>query len=165
MYNNRKLSNDKNYIRPRQTITETIQNEEDINELLQDFEEVEDGCIEYLSLNTLVRYISYDKKNKQELFRFGGLVFKIDRDYIVLSGKNGLKFSVQRYIRNDKGDIIYNTRFFKKKKKEYKEDDEEEQNKQYDEALQKTLTVIDEQSSIIKKQEKELEKLRKLVKK
>lgn len=164
MYNIKKLSNDKTYIRPRQTITDTIQNEEDIEELLKDFEEVDQNVIEYMSLNTLVRYISYDKKTKRELFRFGGLIFKIDREYIVLTGKNGFKFSVQRYVRNDRNEIIYNTRFFKKKKKEYKENNEEEDNN-YEEALQKTLTVIDEQTSIIKKQERELEKLRKIIKK
>jgi len=170
-YQNSSFANTGKYIRPSETITETIQNKEDVEELLENFEEIESNEVEYLSFNSLVRYITYDKNKKKELFRFGGRLFKIDREYIVLIGKNNIRFSVQRYIRDVNNEIIYNTRFFKKKRYNQKNEEEKEKKKKnkkddinYEEALEKTLFVIDEQSEIIKKQEEELKKLKKIVK-
>ena len=41
---------------------------------------------------------------------------KVNKDYLLLAGKEGMRFSVQRYSYNDKGVKIHTTRFFKKMK-------------------------------------------------
>jgi hypothetical protein len=138
------------YERPEKTITETIQTKKDIEEQLINFEEIphEDLC--YVNLNTQLKYISYDKKNKKELFRFGGLLVKVEKEYVVLAGKEGMRFSVQRYTKNDKGDILHTTRFFKKMK-----DAEVIKLKLTDEIDEKD-EEIKKQKSIIEKQKLEL---------
>lgn len=110
----KRLSKDNNYERPNKTITESIQNKKSIEEQLINFEEIPNDELCYVNLNTQLKYLSYDKKSKKELFRFGGLLVKVAKEYIVLAGKDGMRFSVQRYTKNDKGDIIHTTRFFRK---------------------------------------------------
>ena len=105
---------DGSYIRPNKTITESIQTKKDIEEQLNNFEEISDEDLNFVNINTQLKYLSYDVKNKKELFRFGGLLIKIAKDYIILAGKEGKRFSVQRYTRNDKNEVIHTTRFFKK---------------------------------------------------
>jgi len=113
----KKLSqDDRSYERPKKTITETMQNKKDIEEQLKSFEEIPEDDINFINLNTQLKYISYDKQNKRELFRFGGLLVKIAKEYIILAGKEGKRFSVQRNTYNDKNEIIHVTRFFKKLK-------------------------------------------------
>jgi hypothetical protein len=151
------------YQRPKVTITESIQNQKDIQEILEGFEELEPEQLDELPLNTLLRYITYDKKTGREWFRFGGWLCKIDPEYLVLNGKNSTRFCVQRTIKDDTDTIIYNTRFFKKSEKE--EDDKKNPDiSYYEQALEKTLSVIDEQKIIIQKQEEELKKLKKKLK-
>lgn len=147
------------YDRPNVTITESIQNKEDIEEQLKDFEEIPDDELCYVNTNTLLRYIGFDKKNKKELFRFGGLLVKVNKDYVVLAGKDGMRFSAQRYTYNDKNKKIHTTRFFKKMKSENILKDELEETKE------KASAYIIEQEEIIKKQEKELEALKKKLEK
>ncbi len=147
------------YDRPNVTITESIQNKEDIEEQLKDFEEIPDDELCYVNANTLLRYIGFDKKNKKELFRFGGLLVKVNKDYVVLAGKDGMRFSAQRYTFNDKNKKIHTTRFFKKMKSENILKDELE------ETREKASAYIFEQEEIIKKQEKELEALKKKLEK
>jgi hypothetical protein len=110
----KRLSKDNNYERPNKTITESIQNKKSIEEQLTNFEEIPNDELCYVNLNTQLKYLTYDKKSKKELFRFGGLLVKVAKEYVVLAGKDGMRFSVQRYTINDKGDIIHTTRFFRK---------------------------------------------------
>jgi hypothetical protein len=112
----KKLSQDTSYERPTKTITESIQTKKDIEEQLKNFEEISDEDLNFVNVNTQLKYLSYDKKNKKELFRFGGLLVKVNKDYLVLAGKDGMRFSVQRYTYNDKGTKVHTTRFFKKMK-------------------------------------------------
>jgi hypothetical protein len=146
----KKLSQDSSYLRPEKTITESIQNKKDIEEKLQDFEEISNEDLNFINVNTLLRYISYDKTNKKELFRFGGLLVKVNKDYLILSGKEGLRFSVQRYTRNDKNEIIHTTRFFKKIK------ETEVLKNQLEEVLEQSSDKIEKQNEIIEKQKKEI---------
>ena len=146
------------YERPTKTITETLQTKKDIEEQLKNFEEIESDDLNFVSINTQLKYISYDKKNKKELFRFGGLLLKIARDYVVLGGKEGLRFSVQRYTKNDKGETIHVTRFFKKIK------DSEILKGQLNETVEKSGEIIEEQQKLIEKQTKELADLKKKLK-
>jgi hypothetical protein len=156
---NGKLLNS-NYERPEKTITELIQNKKSIEEQLINFEEIPNEDLCYINLNTQLKYISYDKLNKKELFRFGGLLTKVNKDYIILAGKEGKTFCVQRYTKNESGQTIHITRFFKK----IKDTDllKIELNKTIDDSNE----IIEKQNMIIEKQKQELMAMKKkLIKK
>jgi hypothetical protein len=154
----KKLSYDNNYVRPKKTITEMIQNQEGIEENLKNYEEVPVDDINFITINTHLKYISFDKKKKCEQFRFGGILTKMEREYIVLAGKDGMRFSVQRYTKDDNGNIIHTTRFFKKVKESDVLKNE----------LEHTAEIIEKQNEIIEQQKLELmamkKKLSKLLK-
>jgi len=152
----KKLSqNDGSYERPSKTITETLQNKKDIEEQLKNFEEISDGDLNFVNMNTQLKYLSYDLKNKRELYRFGGLLVKIAKDYIILAGKEGKRFSVQRYTKNDKNEIVHTTRFFKRIK------ETEILQSKLDETFEESNSIIEKQNNIIEKQRKELLALKK----
>jgi hypothetical protein len=152
----KKLSaKDDSYERPEKTITETIQNKKDIEEQLNNFEEISNDNLPYININTQLKYLSYDLKNKRELFRFGGLLIKVAPEYVVLAGKEGKRFSAQRYTRNDKKEIVHTTRFFKKVK------ETEILQSKLNETYEETNQIIEKQNSIIEKQKKELLALKK----
>ena len=160
--NSGKRLSQSDYERPTKTITETIQTKKDIEEQLINFEEIpkEDLC--YVNLNTQLKYIGYDKKNKKELFRFGGLLIKVEKDYVVLAGKDGMRFSAQRYTRNDKGDIIHTTRFFKKMKDvDVVKTELTDKIDQRDEELAKQQMVIQQQKAELMAMKKKIAKLMK----
>ena len=146
------------YERPKKTITDTMQTKKDIEEQLRNFEEISDEDLNFVNVGTQLKYISYDKKNKKEQFRFGGLLVKVNKDYLSLAGKEGLRFSVQRYTKNDKGENIHKTRFFKKVKEEaiLKE--------QLESTVEQSNDIIQKQNDIIKKQAEELKALKKMMK-
>lgn len=150
-----RLKKEDGYIRPKKTLTDSIQNQKSISEYLKNFEEINNENLPYVNINTQLRYISYDKKNKCELFRFGGLLAKVDKDYLVLAGREGKRFSVQRYTKDNNGKIIHETRFFKKIKNE----------EIIKEELNTTVDVIDKQNDLIKKQKQEIAALKKRLKK
>ena len=150
-----RLKKEDGYIRPKKTLTDSIQNQKSITEYLKNFEEINNENLPYVNINTQLRYISYDKKNKCELFRFGGLLAKVDKDYLVLAGREGKRFSVQRYTKDNNGKIIHETRFFKKIKNE----------EIIKEELNTTVDVIDKQNDLIKKQKQEIAALKKRLKK
>lgn len=152
-----RLSMSKDFIRPKVTTTDRMQSKEELKKYLKDYEEVPEDDINFLPMGLLVRYISYDKKNRREIFRFGGLVKRIAKDYLILQGKQGMSFSVQRNTLDDTGNIIHKTRFFKRVAPEMKIKTE------YEDALDKSEEVIQKQSSIIEKQKKELMTLKKMV--
>lgn len=151
----KKLSQDSNYERPEVTITESIQNKKNIEDQLKDFEEISEDDLNFININTQLKYISYDKKNKKELFRFGGLLVKTAKDYLILRGKENLSFSVQRYTKNENNEVIHNTRFFKRIKETDKLKIELE------DTILKATEKLQKQSSIIEKQKKELIALKK----
>jgi len=156
-YNQRLSQND--YKRPKKTLTEEYQNDELIQEKLKNYEEVPLDEIDFLSNGTHLRYITFDPKTKKELFRFGGILVTRKKDYVILAGKEQKTFSVQRYIKDNKGKVIYNTRFFRLMKK----------TEQLQEALNNTVDkskeFLTKQNDIIQKQQKEIEELRAMMKK
>lgn len=154
----KKLAQSDNYVRPEKTITESLQNKKNIEEQLQDFEEINNEDLNFINLNTQLKYISYDKVNNKEQFRFGGLLRKIAKEYIILAGKEGLTFSVQRYTKNDKNEIIHNTRFFKKISKT------ELIESKLTTLQEESLEALEKQASIISKQKKEIMELKKKLK-
>lgn len=147
--------NANDFIRPTKTITDLMQNKKDIEAKLEGYEEVDEDDVNFITLGSHLRYLSWDREGKKELFRFGGLITKIARDYIILQGKEGKSFSVQRYTKNDKGDILHTTRFFKKVKKE------EQLQRDLNETVEETADIMQKQSAMIEKQRKELHELKK----
>ena len=154
-YVGQRLYKDDGYVRPKRTKTELVQNEKNINDYLKDFEEIEDSKLPYVNLNTQLRYISYDVENECELFRFGGLLMKIEEKYVVLAGKESKRFSVQRYIYDKNNKLVHTTRFFKKVKTE------QLLKEQLSMTLDKSEDIINKQNAIIEKQKKELAALKK----
>lgn len=89
----KRLSNDRNYVKPGQTYQQTLSNQE-IKEKLKEYKKVDD--IRKVCIGTHCRYFTYDPKTKEKLFRLGGNINKIDPEgrFVVLS--NGtLSWSVQ----------------------------------------------------------------------
>ena len=148
-----RLKND-SYLRPEQTITESIQNKKDIEEQLKNYEEIEEEDINFLHLNTSLKYLKYDINLKKELYRFGGLLVKIDKEYLILAGKENKRFSVQRYTKDRNNNIIHKTRFFRKKK----------ESEYFKEKYEESSDIIDKQQYVIEKQKQELIELKKKLK-
>jgi hypothetical protein len=109
------------YVRPEFTITDLVQNPEDVQELLKEYEELEPDDLDKLSFNTHVRYIMLDQKNNKELFRFGGTLISVSKKNATILSTRGFKTTVNRHRYNENGDIVYSTRFFVKPEKEKKE--------------------------------------------
>mgnify|MGYP003648905387 CR=1 FL=1 len=152
----------KKYIRPNVTVTDLIQNKKDIAEQLKDFIEIEHDDLEKIPKKTYLKYLTYDKNKKKELFRFGGKLIFIGNEYVVLKG-NRSSFSVQKKVFNDKGESIYNTRFFRNKNINTAKDAlllRKELNKTIDKSNKMYL----EQSMIIKCLKEENIKLKKKIK-
>lgn len=150
-----RLSMSKDYMRPSKTTTDRMQAKDELKKYLKDYEEVPMEDVNFMTIGQLLRYISYDKKTRREIFRFGGLLKKIDKNYVVLQGKNGMTFSAQRYTMDDNENIIHTTRFFRKKKVE------EVMKQEYEEAIDRSDELIHKQTEVIEKQKRELMTLRK----
>tara|TARA_Y200000002_G_scaffold316607_1_gene274984 strand:- start:1056 stop:1535 length:480 start_codon:yes stop_codon:yes gene_type:complete len=147
------------YNRPVKTVTESVQDKKSIQKYLKEYEEISVEDLPYVNPDTHMRYISWDKKNKCELFRFGGLLVKVNKEYVLLAGKGGKTFSAQRFTFDDNNKKIHTTRFFKKMK------NEDILREELDDTLETSKEIIKQQKEIIEKQKKELEKLKKSKKK
>ena len=101
------------YKRPKKTLTDTLQDEDVIQQKLEDYSEVDEGDIDGIPIGSTVRYIKWDVKNNCERFILGGNIIRISNEYIVIQGKDNGTFSAQRYTRDKNGKIIHTTRFFK----------------------------------------------------
>jgi len=101
------------YKRPKKTLTDTLQDEDVIQQKLEDYSEIDEGDIDAIPIGSTVRYIRWDIKNNCERFILGGNIIRISNEYIVLQGKDNGTFSAQRYTRDKNGKIIHTTRFFK----------------------------------------------------
>jgi hypothetical protein len=152
----KRISED-NYQKPKKTITDLVQTQDKVQEILENYQEILNEEIDNVPLGVHVRYISYNKKTSGEAFRFGGSLKKINQDYLVLIGNNNVSFSVQRYSKNKNNEIIHTTRFFIKDK------DIEKINESNQELIQ-NQEIIDQQNEIIHKQQREIEKLKKKLK-
>jgi hypothetical protein len=129
------------YKRPKKTLTDTLQDEEVIQQKLEDYTEIEDDDIDSMPIGSTVRYIRWDIKNNCEKFILGGNIIRISNEYIVLQGKDNGTFSAQRYTRDKNGKIIHTTRFFK------------------------LNDVIDKYKAKIMEQEAEIKRLKEIIKK
>ena len=147
------------YKRPKKTVTQTMQNKKDIEAKLQNYVEVSQDELCYVPMGTHLRYLSWDKKNKKELFRFGGLLMVVKDQYVVLKGKGGKTFSAQRYAFDGNDKPVHATRFFRKLSKE------DVATKKLEETIQYSNEVFTKQKLAMEKQQKEIEKLKKMLKK
>ena len=154
----KRLSETTDYKRPETTITDILQNKKDVEEQLKDFDEIPNDKLQFVCLNTYLKYLSYDVKNKKEIYRFGGLLKKIEDEYVVLAGKGGMRFCVQRYTKDKNGKILHTTRFFKKITENdilmYKLED----------IINEKDEMISEKDKIIRKQQKEIIAIKKKLK-
>ena len=151
-----KRINEDDYNRPRKTITDLMQTQNNVEQKLEDYQEISNEELDHIPIGCHLRYIGYDKKKNIEVFRFGGNIKKIDPNYVVLIGNN-LTFSVQRYTYNKNNEVIHTTRFFIKDK------DVDKINEINQETI-KNQEIIDQQNEIIHKQQREIEKLKKKLK-
>lgn len=151
----KRISED-NYQKPKKTITDLVQTQDKVQEILENYQEISNEEIDNVPIGIHVRYISYNKKTNKEAFRFGGNIKKIDPNYLVLIGNN-LTFSVQRFTYNKNNEVIHTTRFFIKDK------DVDKINESNQELI-KNQEIIDQQNEIIHKQQREIEKLKKKIK-
>ena len=149
----KRISDDVNFIRGKKTICDLSQSIDRVQEILENYEEISNEELDHIPIGCHVRYIGYDKKKKIEAFRFGGIIRKINPDYLVLIGNNNLSFSVQRHSYNKNNEIIHTTRFFIKDK------DIDKINESNQELIQ-NHQIIDQQNEIIQKQKREIEKLK-----
>lgn len=154
----KKLS-ESEYKKPKVTITDTLQNPENIEAKLKNYVEIEPEEVEDLTIGSHLRYITLNKKNNSERFCTGGILRVKNSTYVILAGKDNLTFSVQRYFKDDNDNIIYKTRFFRKLKPTeiLKED--------LNNTISKSDEVFNKQNSIIEQQQAEIEALKKMLKK
>lgn len=152
-----KRINEDDYNRPRKTITDLMQTQNNVEQKLEDYQEISNEELDHIPIGCHVRYIGYDKKKNIEVFRFGGVIRKIDPNYVVLIGNNNLTFSAQRFTYNKNNEVIHTTRFFIKDK------DVDKINEINQETI-KNQEIIDQQNEIIHKQQREIEKLKKKLK-
>ena len=126
-----------NYDRPEVTLTDTLQTNEAMQEKLVNYTRVDN--IDDVPLNTHVRYVTM-KDNKQR-FCLGGLLKKKDHSKYVVLSNGTFRWCVQRYHWKSTSDLSdepdFETVFFKIKSKD------------------------EQQKSLINKQQREIEALRK----
>jgi hypothetical protein len=144
----KRLSNDKNYQRPKKTFQDNLSNQE-IKEKLKEYKKVSD--IKFVSIGTHIRYFSVDPKTKEKQFRLGGTLNKIDPEgrFIILS--NGTtSWSAQ----------IPNTIFFQKMTEaEYKEEMKKELKKEIMTEIENPNNINnDDEINDLKKELKSLSK-------
>lgn len=125
------------YIRPKKTITDSLQTKEAILDKLDGYIEVSGEEIDDIPTGSHIRYISFDKTTNKEMFRTGGIVAKVHPKYISLRGLENKSFSMQRYIYDDSGKVLHTTRVFKKLT------DKEKAEIQADEAVEQLETLAD----------------------
>lgn len=162
--------NDDDYSKPTKTITDLIQTREAIDEKLRNYTEVDNNELELLPKNVHISYITYSVEKNMELFRMGGYLRKVAKDYIVLAGKGNKTFSVQRKVYSkDKKQLLYVTRFFAKKKNNASHlklegggniSHHESIKKEYEEALTKSTSFMKKQQEILEAKQREIAELR-----
>ena len=154
------------YVRPDKTITELTQSKDKIAERLEGFEEVSEKELCYVPVGALLRYIGWDKRSNKPAFRFGGVVKKVDKEYVLLAGKGGITFSAQRYAYDQNGKKIFKTRFFKKSKSTKNELDGEK--KQLEKELENTIDraneMFEKQNAVIEKLQNDNNELKTIIK-
>jgi hypothetical protein len=146
------------YKRPKKTYTDTLQSEEEILKKLQGYEEVEEENVDNIPIGSFIRYIKYDFNTDSERFVTGGELLRINPEYLLLKGKNNGSFCAQRYAKKG-SKIIYKTRFFKLLSSQEKLESE------LKETQENAANLLAKYEDVIKEQQEEIEKLKRIIKK
>ena len=169
----KRISEDKNYVRPDVTITDMAIDDNDFrNQKLDGYMEVNEDEIDLLPPGVKVRYITKNPRTDELLFRFGGVIKLVEKEYLVLIGANNVTFSVQRYIYNSRKQLIFKTLFYvredtlkKLDKKRMEEASTFFKNGHIKNKIIKNEKTIEEQDKIIEEQNKIIEEYTKTNKK
>ena len=152
----------KSYNRPEVTVTDIMQNNEEVMKQLKGFVEIKLKDLETLPRYTYIKYLTFSFKTNKEMFRFGGKLLVNKDKYVVLKGIN-CTFCVQKHLYSN-GELIYNTRFFKKKI-DSKNKEAFGLKKELSETIDKANNMYLKQTMIIKGQKEKINKLkRKIIK-
>ena len=128
--------NQDNYTRPKTTITDSLQNQEEVEKQLANYEEISAAELcNYIHKNIHVKYLIY--KNNNYRFCLGGFLQIIKPEYIVLKNSNNITWSVQK---NNNGKP---TKFFRLMTHD-----------------ERTLQVLEQQNEFINDQTEEINELK-----
>jgi hypothetical protein len=130
-----------------------MKDKEFLDQKLDGYDEIPTEDIDNLMPGTKVRYVTYDPVKKRKLFRFGGVIKLVEKDYLVLIGNNNVTFSVQRNIYDKRGNHVYTTMFFVRK-------DAIKKNNEYRAELIEKENELDEMEKELNKKEQEIKLLK-----
>jgi len=147
------------YVRPRKTLTDTIQNPSAIEQKLEGYVEVPEEDVDTIPEGSFLRYIKLDQKNGKERFVMGGVLLRVNPEYLLIKGKDNGTFSAQRYAYDKNGHLIFKTRFFKLMNAE------EKLKLKLVELQKKANEIIGELEDTIDKQSAEIEQLKEIIRK
>jgi len=147
------------YQRPKKTYTDTLQTESAITQKLEGYIEIPDEEVDSLTEGSFLRYIKLDPKTNKERFVTGGILLRVNPQYLLIKGKDNGTFSAQRYTVNARGERVYTTRFFKLLS------NEEKLKMQLIEMQKKANQIIGELEETIDKQAQEIEQLKDIIRK
>ena len=147
------------YTRPKKTYTDTLQSRKEIEKKLDGYVEIEEEDVDNLQEGSFIRYIKWDAKTGGERFVTGGVLMRVNPEYLLIKGKDNGTFSAQRYAYDKKGNKIFTTRFFKLL------NNEEKLKLKLLEMQKKANSIIEELEETIDKQAQEIEQLKKYIRK
>jgi hypothetical protein len=84
-----------------------------IKKKLDGYIEIPEDEVDSLQEGVFLRYIKLDVKTGKERFITGGVLLRINPEYLLIKGKDNGTFSAQRYAYDSGGAKIFTTRFFK----------------------------------------------------
>lgn len=147
------------YQRPKKTYTDLLQTSDAIEKKLDGYIEIPENDIEMLAEGCFIRYIKWDSKINKERFVTGGILLRVNPEYLLIKGKDNGTFSAQRYTYDQNGKKIFTTRFFKLL------NNEEKLKVKLFEMQKKANSIIEELEDTIDKQTTEIEELKSIIRK
>jgi len=148
------------YQRPKKTYTDLLQTSDAIEKKLDGYIEIPENDIEMLAEGCFIRYIKWDAKMNKERFVTGGILLRVNPEYLLIKGKDNGTFSAQRYTYDPaNGKKIFTTRFFKLL------NNEEKLKVKLFEMQKKANSIIEELEDTIDKQTTEIEELKGIIRK
>ena len=147
------------YQRPRKTYTDTLQSVDVIKKKLDGYIEIPEDEVDSLQEGVFLRYIKMDVKTGKERFITGGVLLRINPEYLLIKGKDNGTFSAQRYTYDASGAKIFTTRFFKLL------NNEEKLKIKLGDMQTKANEIIEELEGTIDKQSAEIAELKGIIRK
>lgn len=147
------------YQRPRKTLTDTLQNTTAIEQKLEGYVEVPEEDVDLIPEGSFLRYIKMEPKTGKERFIMGGVLMRVNPEYLLIKGKDNGTFSAQRYTYDKNGNRIHVTRFFKLLNAE------EKLKAKLVDLQEKANKIIGELEETIDKQAEEIEQLKEIIRK